>query len=641
MLAPLRFLVRWVVLALAIGLLATLAACADETDPNEVAVEMFDDFFEPEEIEVEPGQPVRFVNRGQVDHNAIALDGSWQTDFNIGPGEDDVVIVDEPGTYRFYCSFHATRDGVGMAGTMLVGDAEADPDGEAAEPVTEWTGTTRHVPDDYPTVQSAVDAADPGDLILIGPGTYREQVEITTPSLVIRGADRNEVVIDGEHVREMGIIITADGVAVENLTVRDALKNGAYWRGVTGFRGSYLTAIGNVDYGIYSFDSTDGVFEHSYASGSADAGYYVGQCRPCRVILDNVTAEYNGMGYSGTNAGGDLYIVRSTWQRNGGGIVPNTLDSQRDPPTRQPTIVGNSVRDNGEPDVPYLSWTWAAFGNGIMLPGVREAVVERNLVLDNAYNGVLIHANLDRNYWFTADNVIRDNIVRGSGRADLAFGGPGAGGDCWSDNDVGRTTPRGLQRTQGCEGLRIPRISMGATGVAAGHFAGRPTIDDLVTRVAAQPEPGPLEQMPGGADADVRPAHEAYADHDLDLDAIATPEWDGTSAAPTSVMLLGVPLTGGTGWEIGLGLLWSLLPILYLVLVVVALIDLARQRGRPAAVRGVWAAAVVLLPVVGLIAYYALGGSRIAWPGRLALVGGVVLGWPIAAVAALWAAGLL
>ncbi len=52
--------------------------------------------------------------------------------------------------------------------------------------------------------------------------------------------------IDAEHVREMGVIVFADGVAVENLTARDALSNGIYWRGVTGFRGSYLTAVGNV-----------------------------------------------------------------------------------------------------------------------------------------------------------------------------------------------------------------------------------------------------------------------------------------------------------------------------------------------------------------------------------------------------------
>jgi len=37
----------------------------------------------------------------------------------------------------------------------------------------------------YRTIQKAVDAAKPGDLVLVGPGVYREEVKVRTPSLVI------------------------------------------------------------------------------------------------------------------------------------------------------------------------------------------------------------------------------------------------------------------------------------------------------------------------------------------------------------------------------------------------------------------------------------------------------------------------
>ena len=36
----------------------------------------------------------------------------------------------------------------------------------ATESPSEWSGETRLVPQDYPTIQAAVDAAAPGDLIL-------------------------------------------------------------------------------------------------------------------------------------------------------------------------------------------------------------------------------------------------------------------------------------------------------------------------------------------------------------------------------------------------------------------------------------------------------------------------------------------
>ena len=61
----------------------------------------------------------------------------------------------------------------------------------AAQP----TNRTLRVPADFVTIQSAVDAAEPGDLVLIAPGVYAEAVVIRTPSVVIRGEeDRKSVV---------------------------------------------------------------------------------------------------------------------------------------------------------------------------------------------------------------------------------------------------------------------------------------------------------------------------------------------------------------------------------------------------------------------------------------------------------------
>jgi hypothetical protein len=99
-------------------------------------------------------------------------------------------------------------------------------------------------------------------------------------------------------------VIEADGVAVENLTARHFLLNGFYWSDVLGYRGSYLTASTNGDYGIYAFGSRSGRFDHSYASGSPDAGFYIGACNPCDAVITDVLAEHNALGYSGTNAGG-------------------------------------------------------------------------------------------------------------------------------------------------------------------------------------------------------------------------------------------------------------------------------------------------------------------------------------------------
>src|SRR5690606_22894636 len=69
-------------------------------------------------------------------------------------------------------------------------------------------GTTIRVPDDHETIQEAVDAAEPGDLILVEPGVYEEAVDVTTDMLTIRGLDRNEVVLDGGFELDNGIRVT-------------------------------------------------------------------------------------------------------------------------------------------------------------------------------------------------------------------------------------------------------------------------------------------------------------------------------------------------------------------------------------------------------------------------------------------------
>ena len=123
-------------------------------------------------------------------------------------------------------------------------------------------------------------------------------------------------------------MVMASGSGLDpHITVRNALFNGLFWTGVKGYRSSYVTAYNNEIYGIYAFDSVDGLFEHSYASGSYDAGFYIGQCDPCDAVIDGVLAENNGLGYSGTNAGGNLRIVRSVWRDNVAGIVPKAAIS--------------------------------------------------------------------------------------------------------------------------------------------------------------------------------------------------------------------------------------------------------------------------------------------------------------------------
>jgi hypothetical protein len=51
---------------------------------------------------------------------------------------------------------------------------------------------------------------------------------------------------------------------------------------------------------VFAYDSDWEQFRHSYASGSPDSGFYIGQCDPCHAVITDVLAEHNALGFSGT-----------------------------------------------------------------------------------------------------------------------------------------------------------------------------------------------------------------------------------------------------------------------------------------------------------------------------------------------------
>ena len=634
--------------ALAAGLLLT--ACVGVggggTPEGETRIDMKDNFFGRDVTRVPVGSPVTFRNAGRIDHNAIAVDESFSTieasgEDVLAGGEQVTVTVDEPGVHLYYCSLHGTPEGEGMAATLVVGDAEYYPEGAGSDvdPVAEASGNVRNVPADHATIQDAVDAAEPGDLVLIEPGVYAEQVDVTTPSLVIRGTDRNGVIVDGEFERPNGINITADAVAVENLTVRNAVQNGLFWTGVTGYRASYVTAYNNAVYGIYAFDAVDGLFEHSYASGSADAGFYIGQCKPCDAVIDGVTAEYNALGYSGTNASGPLQIVRSTWRSNVAGIAPNTLDTELLPPVADVDVVGNTVTDSGRTDVPVLGIEWPTLGNGIILAGAENVRVERNRITDSSAHGVLVVPNLSKNFWFSSGNVVRDNAIAGSGIADLGQAGPAGEGNCFEGNDATTSAPPGLARFQGCNGLRLPlRWDLSTLALSAGRVAEANTGGMPDNPVEDGPVPPDQRQLPGGASAAVHPAMNVFTQARVDLDAVTLPPPPADGATRSrEVLMAGLPILAVGGWSLLFGFYLYFLPgVLLAAWVALALWDIARRDDISRARSLVWIAVILLVPFLGVIAYHAVGGSKIPGWLRLAIVaGGIVAYGLIAGIGAL------
>jgi parallel beta-helix repeat protein len=227
------------------------------------------------------------------------------------------------------------------------------------------------------SIQAALDQAQPCDWVLVPPAIYREPIVVRTPSVHVRGLNRNTVVLDGG-----GIDVQADSVSIENLTVRNG---GIRWSGVRGWRASYVTAYGGVR-GLSAENGAEGSWDHVYASGFSDAGI---SCQACRATIAHAVAQRNSIGIAST---GRVTVEDSLVRLNALGIRLGATG----------TVRRNRVEQNGQV--------------GIEIAGTKGAVIANNIVSGNRVFGIVGHDAL------LVGNRITGNIVRGS-RYDLALAG--------------------------------------------------------------------------------------------------------------------------------------------------------------------------------------------------------------------------
>jgi hypothetical protein len=328
-------------------------------------------------------------------------------------------------------------------------------------------GSYHGIAGQYKTIQAAVKAARPGDWILVGPGDYKTTssaepptrsdtpagLVIAKPRVYIRGMNRNTVIVDGTKsgppcsraARDQnlgpsgqggaqglnGILVwKAADVWVQNLTVCNFLSgkgdtgneiwfnggDGSGKIGGHGYYGSYLSATNTfyrpngtaAQYGIFSSNWTGGTWSQTYASNFSDSGYYIGACQQqCDQTISAAHAQFNALGYSGTNSGGQLVVKNSEFDQNQDGFDTDTENGDAPSPQNGAcpnngispiththscwVFMHNYVHNNNNPNVPEVGQAGATpLGVGLSLSGARNDTVMDNRFVDNNAWGVLI-----------------------------------------------------------------------------------------------------------------------------------------------------------------------------------------------------------------------------------------------------------
>jgi len=85
------------------------------------------------------------------------------------------------------------------------------------------------VPDDYTTIQEAINHAGFGDKILVRPGVYKENVDINKEGIFLKGQNKLNTVINGNYMGDV-VVISATDVTMQGFTILNGYdENKVLW----------------------------------------------------------------------------------------------------------------------------------------------------------------------------------------------------------------------------------------------------------------------------------------------------------------------------------------------------------------------------------------------------------------------------
>ena len=162
------------------------------------------------------------------------------------------------------------------------------------------------VPDDYASVQEAVDTASDGDVVLVKRGTYNGSVAINKRISLI-GEDKTDTIILGDwSLNGTVVLVEHDDVVVEKLSLKAAYDAGPHGRGVhlLQVKGCNVSDCNFVSYtGVWLYEASYNTVENNEIDGTKATmppvtGIKLQYSDDNRIVGNNVIEYKYGVGIS-------------------------------------------------------------------------------------------------------------------------------------------------------------------------------------------------------------------------------------------------------------------------------------------------------------------------------------------------------
>jgi hypothetical protein len=259
-------------------------------------------------------------------------------------------------------------------GPATIKSRAVDDSGNVQNPPAEISVTVPiRVPSDQPTIQSAIDAASNGYMVLVAPGTYVENINFGGKAITVTSESGPQVtVIDGRGVDSVVIFTSGEG--------RGSVLNGfTLQNSIITFQNAVSGNGGGIRIQDSSPKITNNVITNNRANGDG-GGIWISSGSPLiqlNTITRNNVAGVGGGIRIGEGASAEILdnVISNNESQGGGGIDISGFSTE----SGNPIIKGNIIERNLVNGGPGQGRA----GGGIRMVDQSDALIVQNLITGN------------------------------------------------------------------------------------------------------------------------------------------------------------------------------------------------------------------------------------------------------------------
>jgi hypothetical protein len=266
-----------------------------------------------------------------------------------------------------------------------------------------------HLPQEYKTIQQAIDAAQAGDQINLTAGNYKGNI-ILKPGVSIYGEDARTTLIVASPWLSIPVVTTADGCTLDGVTIKGAKA---------GSRAAIYIEDGSprISCCIITDNQTSGIVIEKGATPAIEQNQIFENHRSAieiinaaPLILANKLFANYGDGIIATDSAAHIEDNHIYNNLHYGINITNTIDELDNPDPPQLAIVGNTIENNGGEIVcknssPVIEGNTVANKLGLAISLFEsDAVIKNNKIISDGPPAIRIDSG---------NPIIEENTISG------------------------------------------------------------------------------------------------------------------------------------------------------------------------------------------------------------------------------------